>query len=71
MDALKMYTVHAAYAGFEEDIKGTLSPGKLADITILSKDILTIPAPEILETQVLMILVGGKVDYEQTNVKDE
>ena len=45
MEALKMYTSSAAYAAFEEDIKGTLTPGKLADITVLSKDILSIPAP--------------------------
>jgi predicted amidohydrolase YtcJ len=65
MDALKMYTISAAYAGFEEGIKGTLSPGKLADITILSRDILSIPAKEILKTEVLMTLVGGKVAYEK------
>lgn len=42
-DALKMYTINAAYAAFEEDIKGSLTQGKLADITVLSKDILSIP----------------------------
>jgi predicted amidohydrolase YtcJ len=65
LDALKMYTVHAAYAAFEEDIKGSLTPGKLADITVLSRDILSIPAPEILQTEVLMTVVGGKVVYER------
>ncbi len=65
MDALKMYTIHGAYAAFEEDIKGSLSPGKLADVTVLSKDILTVPETEILETEVLMTVVGGKVEYKQ------
>ena len=65
MDALKMYTIHGAYAAFEEDLKGSLSPGKLADVTVLSKDILSVPATEILETEVLMTVVGGKVEYKR------
>ena len=65
MEALKMYTVSAAYAAFEEDVKGTLTPGKLADITVLSKDIMSIPAPEILETEALMTIVGGKVVFQR------
>jgi predicted amidohydrolase YtcJ len=64
LDALKMYTVNAAYAAFEEDIKGTLAPGKLADITVLSRDILSIPEREILETRVLMTILGGKIVYQ-------
>ena len=63
MDALKMYTIHPAYAAFEEDIKGSLSPGKLADLTVLSKDILTIPDAEIRDTEVVMTVLGGKVVY--------
>lgn len=63
--ALKMYTLNAAYAAFEENIKGTLTPGKLADITVLSGDILTIPEPEILQTEVLMTIVGGKIVYQK------
>ena len=65
MEALKMYTLSAAYAAFEEDVKGTLTPGKLADITILSKDILSIPAPEILETEALMTIVGGEIVFQR------
>ena len=65
MEALKMYTISAAYAAFEEDVKGTLTPGKLADITILSKDILSIPAPEILETEALMTIVGGEIVFQR------
>ena len=62
-EALRSYTVSNAYAAFEEDIKGTLEVGKLADITILSRDILTIPVDEILETEVDFTIVGGRVLY--------
>jgi predicted amidohydrolase YtcJ len=62
-EALRARTLDAAYAAFEEDIKGSLQPGKLADITVLSKDILEIPAEEILETRVLYTIVGGEVRY--------
>lgn len=64
-EALKSYTVSAAYAAFEEDIKGSLVPGKLADITVLSKDILTVPDEEILTTEVVQTIVGGKVMYSR------
>lgn len=63
LEALKSYTVNNAFAAFEEDIKGTLTPGKLADITVLSKDILTIPEEEIPATRVEMTIVGGEVVY--------
>jgi predicted amidohydrolase YtcJ len=62
-EALRSYTLDAAYAAFEEDIKGSLEPGKLADITVLSKDILEIPPEEILDTRVLYTIVGGEVRY--------
>lgn len=62
--ALASYTINGAYAAFEEDIKGSLTVGKLADITVLSKDILTVPDDEILQTQVLYTIVGGKVLYK-------
>ncbi len=64
MEALETYTIKAAYAAFEEDIKGTLTPGKLADIVVLSRDILTIPEAEIPSTEVVYTIVGGKVMYE-------
>ncbi|MGH9319153.1 MAG: amidohydrolase [Vicinamibacteria bacterium] len=63
LDALKSYTVNAAYAAFEEDVKGTLTPGKLADVTVLSRDILEVPAREILTAKVLMTIVGGKIAF--------
>jgi predicted amidohydrolase YtcJ len=63
-DALKSYTWNAAYAAKEEALKGSLAVGKLADITVLSKDILTVPDDELLTTKVTMTIVGGKVVYE-------
>ncbi len=64
-EALRAYTWNVAYSGFEEDLKGSLEIGKLADITVLSKDILTIPEEEILETRVVHTIVGGKVEYSR------
>ncbi len=61
--ALDSYTVNPAYAAFEEDIKGTLTPGKLADITVFSKDIMTIPEDEILSTEVVYTIIGGKIKF--------
>jgi hypothetical protein len=64
-DALKSYTWNAAFAAKEETLKGSLAIGKLADITVLSKDLLTIPDDEILTTKVTRTIVGGKVVYGQ------
>ena len=64
IEALKSYTIACAYAAFEEDIKGTLTPGKLADIVVLSKDILSVPEDEILEASVVYTIVGGKVVFD-------
>ncbi|MCP4148992.1 MAG: amidohydrolase [bacterium] len=63
-EALRSYTINGAYASFEENIKGSLAPGKLADITILSKNIMTIPENEIPNTQVLYTIVGGKILFQ-------
>ena len=65
--ALRSYTWANAYAAFEEDLKGTLEVGKLADITVLSRDILTIPAAEILDTEVDYTIIGGRVEYSREN----
>ena len=64
MQALESYTINNAHAAFEEDVKGTLTPGKYADITVLSKDILTIPDDEIRDTKVVYTIIGGEVKYE-------
>ena len=62
-EALRSYTASAAYAGFEEGIKGSLAPGKLADVTVLSRNILEVPDDEIPATRVVYTIVGGKVEY--------
>lgn len=64
-EALESYTLSNAYAAFEEDVKGSITPGKYADITVLSKDIMTIPAEEILDANVVYTIVGGKVLHGQ------
>jgi hypothetical protein len=62
-EALRAYTINGAYTAFEEKIKGSLSVGKLADVTVLSKDIMTIPEEQIKTTEVVYTIVGGKVLY--------
>ncbi|HEY2971711.1 MAG TPA: amidohydrolase [Pyrinomonadaceae bacterium] len=64
--ALKMFTIWAAYAAFEEKLRGSIEPGKLADFTILSADIMKIPEMDILKTRCLMTVIGGEVVYEAT-----
>jgi predicted amidohydrolase YtcJ len=62
-EALRSYTLSGAYAGFEEKIKGSLTPGKLADIAVLSRDILTVPDDDIRGARVTCTIVGGKILY--------
>lgn len=64
-EALTSYTWNAAYAAKEETLKGSLAAGKLADITVLSKNILTVPEDEIPATDVVYTIVGGKVMYRK------
>ncbi len=64
-EALKSYTWNGAYAAKEETIKGSLTAGKLADITVLSQDIMSIPEDQIPSTQVVYTIVGGKVAYSR------
>ena len=64
-EALKSYTWNAAYAAFEEGSKGSLAVGKLADVTVLSKDILAVPEEEIRSAKVDLTIVGGMVLYER------
>ena len=63
--ALKMFTMWPAYAAFEEKLRGSIETGKLADLTILSADIMTIPELEILKTQCVMTVINGEVVYEK------
>ncbi len=64
-EALKMFTIWAAYASFEESIKGSIEPGKLADLTVFSKDIMTVPEMDILKAETLMTIIGGEIVYEK------
>ena len=64
-EALKSYTWNGAFAAKEETLKGSIAAGKLADITVLSKDIMTIPEDQIPTTQAVYTIVGGKVAYSR------
>jgi predicted amidohydrolase YtcJ len=64
-EAIVAYTRNGAYLTFEEDIKGTLEPGKLADLIVLSDDLLTIRPEEILDVQVDLTVVDGRIVYER------
>jgi predicted amidohydrolase YtcJ len=62
--ALKMFTINAAYAAFKENDKGSIEAGKLADFTVLSGDIMKIAQPEILKTRCEMTVIGGEIVYQ-------
>ncbi len=64
-EALRSYTVDPAYVAFLEDDLGSLTPGKLADLTVLSKNIMTVPPDEILTIEAMMTMVGGEVAFER------
>jgi predicted amidohydrolase YtcJ len=63
--ALKMFTLWPAYAAFEEKLRGSIEVGKLADLTILSADIMKIPEAEILKTRCVMTVINGEIVFEQ------
>ena len=62
--ALKMFTLWAAHSTFEESLRGSIEPGKWADFTVLSQDILKVPEPEILKTACKMTVISGEVVYK-------
>jgi hypothetical protein len=63
--ALRSYTLDAAYGSFEEGMKGSIEVGKLADFTVFSQDLMTIPEERILDTKVEMTVLGGRVVYRR------
>ena len=67
--ALRHYTRDGAYASFDENVRGTLSAGKLADFVVLSKDILRVPPEEILKTKVLLTVMGGRDTYRDQGLE--
>lgn len=64
-EELQAYTVWNAYGAFEENYKGTLTPGKLADIAVLDRNLLTITPEELLDTKVVYTIIGGKIKYQR------
>jgi predicted amidohydrolase YtcJ len=64
-EALKAYTINNAYAAFEADIRGSLKPGKLADITVCDLNLMEIPPKDILKMNIEMTIVDGKIVYER------
>ena len=66
--ALHSYTMGNAIAAFEEELKGSLTVGKLADIAVLSQDLLTVPDSRIMDTEIVMTIVGGKIRYRNGEI---
>jgi predicted amidohydrolase YtcJ len=64
LEALRIYTYNGAYIAFEEDIKGSLEVGKLADIAVLSEDILSVPLDRIRELRTVLTILDGKIVYQ-------
>jgi predicted amidohydrolase YtcJ len=62
--ALRHFTIDAAYASFDKKVKGSLAAGKLADFVVLSEDILSGPPERILQTRVLLTVMGGRQTYQ-------
>jgi hypothetical protein len=58
-----MFSLAPAYAAFQEQDRGSIEVGKLADFTVLSADIMTVPEPQILTSHVVMTIIGGEVVY--------
>jgi len=69
--ALRSYTLSAAFGAFEENIKGSIDPGKYADFTVFDLDIMTIPEDDLLKTKVLMTIVNGEVVYADESVQNK
>jgi predicted amidohydrolase YtcJ len=64
-EAITCYTLGSAYAAYEENIKGSLEAGKMADMVVLSKDLFSIDPKDILTTEVLFTILGGRIVYQK------
>jgi len=64
-EALRSYTLDNAYAAFEEDIKGSITVGKLADLAVLDRDIMSVPEAEIAQARVDLTILGGEIRFER------
>jgi len=67
MDAIRVYTINGAYHSFDEKVLGSIEPGKLADMVVLDRDILTIPEEEIKDIKIETTIVGGEIIYQRGN----
>ena len=70
MEALKLYTNHAAYQSFDEDILGSIEKGKCADMVVLGEDILTVPPESIINIPIDLTIIGGNIVYDRKNKTD-
>ena len=68
--AIQIYTINNAYLSFDEKKKGSLEPGKLADLIMIDKDLLKCPVDEIRQTKVQLTMVGGKIVWEEKQAQD-
>jgi predicted amidohydrolase YtcJ len=66
MEALRMWTLNGAWLSFEEKIKGSIEPGKLADMVVISKDFLNCPVDEIKDIEAITTIVDGKVVFQSS-----
>jgi predicted amidohydrolase YtcJ len=64
-DALRLYTINGAYATVEESVKGSIEPGKWADLAVLSDDVLAVPDDQVASIKVSMTMVGGRIVHER------
>jgi hypothetical protein len=70
-EAIEAYTMGSAWAAYEDEDKGSITPGKLADFAVLSRDITSIPAAEIKDVEVVMTLLGGEIIFDQEKEDDD